>query len=650
MVIWAAVAAVQPLRAQVSSLSGDGSESSKITWQMQVDRENVRPGEQLRIHWHAELAEGWHMYGMDSPEGAGIPLSIALDRLPPGWKHDGSFHQSETIQEYDPFFKKEVQYFEEDADIAAIAQLDTSASTGVDSITADVRYQICDPEMCLPPTTRTFSAPVTVAAGDAREAYLDLPPAVEGGGTDRTPSEGAGAGSGLGSAGLWSFLLLAVGAGFAALLTPCVFPMIPLTVSFFTRHAGNRSRATRMALVYGLAIVTTFTSLGILTALLVGAAGAQTIAANPWLNLSIGAVFVVFALALLGLFELRLPSSFVNYFDRRGREEPGYLGVLFMGFTLTLVSFSCTAPFVGGLLAAAAQSQWAYPAIGMVGFSTAFSLPFVIFALFPKALQGLPSSGGWMNAVKVVLGFIELAAAFKFISNADLVWNWGFFSRPLVLAIWIVIFALAGIYLLGKLPLAGDRPPAQIGTLRLLAAIGFLSFSLYLIPGLLGAPLQKVDAFLPPRLNAGATFMSGTAGEGGDPALSLNWHEKIASAREEARQTSQPIFIDFTGYTCTNCREMESTVFPKPPIAQRLANDFVLLRLYTDDASEGARWQEYQLNLTGTVALPTYAIVTPEEQVLRQWEGMASVEEFEEFLETGSNQFDQQQSLAAQTP
>jgi thiol:disulfide interchange protein DsbD len=630
--------------AQVRSLFGGGTEEPKITWQMQPDRESVRPGEELRLHWQADLAPGWRMYAMDSPEGAGIPLSVMLDELPSDWTQEGSFHQSETIQKYDRFFDKEVRYFEEAAHIATIVRLRESAAAGVDSLKASVRFQICDDEMCLPPTTRTFSTPVTVSEGEARGAYLELP--VEGGdgelaasSTNRSRAE---------ASGLWSFLFLAVGAGFAALLTPCVFPMIPLTVSFFTRHAGNRGRATRMALVYGFAIVGTFTALGIVTALLVGAAGAQTIAANPWINLGIGLIFLIFALALLGLFELRLPSGFVNYFSRRGNQEPGYLGVLFMGLTLTLVSFSCTAPFIGGLLAAAAQNQWAYPVIGMVGFSTAFSLPFVVFALFPNTLESLPSSGSWMNAVKVVLGFVELAAAFKFISNADLVWNWGFFSRSLVLAIWIVIFALAGVYLLGKLPLAGDKRTSQIGTLRLMAAIGFLSFSLYLMPGLLGAPLQKVDAFLPPRTTTDGGLTTTLAGyEENDRALSLNWHEEIDDARRQARETSQPIFIDFTGYTCTNCREMESIVFPQPSIVRRLEHDFVLLRLYTDDASDGARWQQYQLDLTGTVALPTYAVITPDEKVLRQWEGMASVEEFEGVLQAGIEGFEQQQSLAA---
>lgn len=627
--------AAGPVRAQLESFSGFGAEeeNEKITWQVQADRNTVRPGEQVRITWRAELAPGWHLYAMDSPEGAGVPLSISVDSLPEGWQQVGAFRQGTAKTQYDPFFKQDVRFFEESATVATLLEVQESVKAGKHTLHTSLTHQICDDKMCLPPTTERLTLPVTVERGSPRAAYAEMS-------LDNleqvTP---AASSASSGNAGLWSFLLLAIGAGFAALLTPCVFPMIPLTVSFFTKQgAGSRGQATWLALVYGLAIIVTFTGLGILTALLVGAAGAQTIAANPWVNLFIGGVFVVFALALLGLFELRLPSGLVNYFNRQSSERTGYVGVLFMGFTLTLVSFSCTAPFVGGLLAAAAQNQWAYPVLGMAGFSTAFSLPFVFFALFPNWLQSLPSSGGWMNVVKVVLGFVELAAAFKFISNADLVWNWGFFSRPLVLAIWIVIFALTGLYLLGKLSLTEKASGEPIGTLRLVLAIGFFSFALYLVPGLLGAPLERVDAYLPPREPGKAMLMS-SAGKEGTNTDALNWYEEVDAAMAAAKEANKPVFIDFTGYTCTNCREMEATVFPKPPVASQLANSFVLLRLYTDDAAKGRTWQKFQLELTGTVALPTYAIVSPDRTLLSEWNGMASVEEFATFLKQGAQQF-----------
>ncbi|MEX0822300.1 MAG: cytochrome c biogenesis protein CcdA, partial [Rhodothermales bacterium] len=436
--------------------------------------------------------------------------------------------------------------------------------------------------------------------------------------------------------GLWGFLLLAVAAGLAALLTPCVFPMIPLTVSYFTRHSANRAESIRMALVYGASIVITFTTLGVLTAMFVGAAGAQTVAANPWINLFIGAVFVLFALSLLGLFELRLPTGLLNYFNSQSTERSGYLGVLFMGLTLTLVSFSCTAPFVGGLLAATAGNEWAYPITGMAVFSATFSLPFVVFALFPKALQGLPRSGSWMNTVKVVLGFIELAAALKFLSNADLIWGWGLISRPLAISLSVVLFGLTGFYLLGKVRLPHDPAVETVGVGRLLAAVAFLGLSLYMLPGLFGAPLNAIDAYLPPRQATDVSLMAAFDGTSSETGADFAWLDDVDAAYAEAQQEGKPVFIDFTGYTCTNCRQMEANVFPRAQVASRLRDDFVLLRLYTDDRERGGDLQRFQLRLTGTVALPTYAIVdAASEELIARRTGMATVTEFAEFLERG---------------
>jgi thiol:disulfide interchange protein DsbD len=446
--------------------------------------------------------------------------------------------------------------------------------------------------------------------------------------------------------GFWRFLLLAMGAGLLALLTPCVFPMIPLTVSYFTRHAASRREAVRMAGVYGLSIVGTFTGLGVLMAVLVGAAGAQTIAANPWVNLLLALVLLFFGLSLLGLFELRLPAALVNYTNRQGNERKGYAGVLFMGLTLTLVSFSCTAPFVGGLLAAAAGGSWQWPLVGMVAFSTLFALPFVVLALFPNLLHRLPKSGQWMNALKVTLGFIEVAAALKFFSNADLVWGWGLVSRPLAIAATVVLFFLAGLYLLGKLRLAHDDVPAAIGVGRLLAATAFIALALYLLPGLLGAPLGTLDAWLPPRQGTDVGLLTALPQGTRTPHADGEWiTDDVEAAFAAARQQGKPVFIDFTGYTCTNCRQMEANVFPDPQVAERFARDFVRLRLYTDDLAHGEAFQRYQLQLTGTVALPTYAIVSPERQLLGKVSGLQATEGFIAFLDRGTAAF--QQHLAA---
>ncbi len=383
-----------------------------------------------------------------------------------------------------------------------------------------------------------------------------------------------------------------------------------------------------MALVYGAAIVVTFTGLGMIMSLLVSGAGAQSVAANPWVNLFIAVAFIAFALSLFGLFELRLPSPLVNWVGRKGRESGGYAGVLFMGLTLTLVSFSCTVPFVGLLLPSIAQGAWFYGILGMAAFSTTFALPFVAFACFPRVLKALPGSGGWMHVAAVTFGFVELAAALKFVSNADLVWGLGLVSRPLAIAFWTVLAALTGLYLIGQLRLKGDVSTSGIGAGRLLLAVFFFGLALYMVPGLFGGRLGRLDAYLPPRGEGDMTMF-------GD--VTQEWiTDDIPAAFAEAATQDLPIMIDFTGYTCTNCREMEVNVFERGEVSRRLDEDFVLLRLYTD-GPRAKDFQQYQLDLTGTLALPTYAIVSAAKpaQPLVQLSGVMSSDRFSDFLDVG---------------
>ncbi len=624
-----------------------------VQWQARAHPATVAPGDSLWLFLEATIAEGWKMYALDSPPPT-RGVRVRLDSLPAGIQQAGPPRQQPPREGYDPFFEQVVRYFMDRAVLAVPLVVMPDATSGPRTLMARVEFTICNDRICLPPTEvpveTTFrvdpQAPSTATLPRFEPAVPPIDPTSPAPATEDTPVLTEAATQDLArarSGGLWGFLLLAIGAGLAALLTPCVFPMIPLTVSFFTRQGGSRAQAVRMALVYGLAIVATFTGLGVLTALLVGASGAQTIAANPWINLFIGLVFILFALSLLGLYELRLPSGLINYFNRQSQTHGGYLGVLFMGLTLTLVSFSCTAPFIGGLLAATALGEWGYPILGMVAFSLTFATPFVLFALFPRALQALPRSGSWMQTIKVILGFVELAAALKFLSNADLVWGWGILSRPLVIALVVVLFFLTGLYLIGKLRLPHEPPVETVGVGRLLVAVLFFGLSLYMLPGLLGAPLGNLDAYLPPRraTDVGLVALLQSNGGAGNTA-ELSWHEDLEAALAEAQATGRPVFIDFTGYTCTNCRQMEATVFPHPEVARRLQEDFVRLRLYTDDASVGPEWQRYQLQLTGTVALPTYAIVPPEgKPLLARHMGLASVEEFVAFLEKGRQAFRQ---------
>jgi thiol:disulfide interchange protein DsbD len=675
-----------------------------VAWSATAEPETAPVGTPVTIRLQASIAEGWKMYALDSPPPS-RPSSVEITDVPDGLTLQGEVLQDPPETGYDPNFDADVRYFAREASFTASLQTD-AAAPGTYDVGGTATYMICNDRMCLPPTRTSFSAAVTLtpareaegtpersSTSSTPEAMADAPdaetasspdsvtaavsPASTPSGSessDPSPAPEAERQSTSGSAkeggvaaegetvspavqdyeraradGFWGFLLLAIGAGLASLLMPCVFPMIPLTVSYFTKHADDRGEALRMASVYGGAIVLTFTGLGVLMAFLVGAAGAQTIAANPWVNLFIGLIFVVFALSLLGLFELRLPNGLLNYFNRQSNERSGYTGVLFMGFTLTLVSFSCTAPFVGGLLAATAVGQWTYPIFGMLIFSATFALPFFLFALFPRGLNSLPQSGSWMNTVKVVLGFIELAAALKFLSNADLVWGWGLLSRPLAIAICVVLFGLTGMYLIGKLRMKHEPQVQAIGVGRLLSAIGFFGLSLYMLPGLFGAPLNALDAYLPPRQAGDVSIVSsvrqasGGQGAAGASHGELDWFtDDIDGAFAAAQEQGKPVFIDFTGYTCTNCRQMEANVFPQPAVAERFEREFVLLRLYTDDLERGPTFQRFQFQMTGTVALPTYAIVHPEGRtLLTKTSGVLPERRFVAFLDEGASTFRQ---------
>lgn len=631
-----------------------------VQWATSIQPVVFSPGTQGIVELRAEIADGFKMYAMGEKRPRGV--YITWGDLPEGFRLAGDTQQDTPQTGYDPNFKEDVNYFEHEASFYVPIAVAESVEEGDYRLDGRVRFMVCNDTFCTPPMPLGIQANIVVGTSPieanaalpnftgSADATLDLP-----------SSEREATGPALISTnadietarteGLWAFLMIAAGAGLLALLTPCVFPMIPLTVSYFSKHTTTKGEALRMASVYGMSIVFTFTGLGILMALLVGAAGAQTIAANPWVNLFIGLVFILFAFSLLGLFEIRVPHSVLNFFNRQSDEQSGYLGILFMGLTLTLVSFSCTVPFVGGLLAATAGGEWFFPVLGMLAFSSVFALPFVLFALFPRGLNSLPKSGSWMNAVKVVLGFIELAAAIKFLSNADLVWGTNLLSRPLAIALVVVIFFMAGLYLLGKLRLAHEPPVEGIGVMRLMFSMAFFGTALYMIPGLFGAPLRALDAYLPPRMASDISVAgwqrdaSGVSGVGHD---ALDWvQDDIEAAYVAARQAEKPIFVDFTGYTCTNCRDMEANVFPHPEVAERFERNFVLLRLYTDDQEHMETFQNYQVRLTDTVALPTYAVITPDEDVLVQHSGIASVETFVRFLDDGVTAYRNQQLVQA---
>ena len=404
------------------------------------------------------------------------------------------------------------------------------------------------------------------------------------------------------------YFWLSLGMGALSLLTPCVFPMVPITVSFFANHSSRtRTGAMKMAGLYGLGIMFTFVALGMSLAIIFGAAGINKLASNPWVNLLITAIFLGFALSLLGVFFLQLPTGLMNRLNKASfdQHQGSVVGTMLMGLTFSLTSFTCTAPFVGTLLVLAAQGNWRWPLVGMSGFSFVFALPFFLLALLPQLMTQLPRAGGWMNSVKVVMGFLEIAAAMKFLSNADLVWHWDIFTRTTVLCIWTGCMLMIVAYLLGWFRFEHDSEVATISGPRVIFSLIFLAAAIWLANGLAGHRLGDIDAFLPPTEVDASAKTQAALGPADTPWIMND----LPSALAQAKSNGRPVFIDFTGYTCTNCRWMESNVFSKAAIEQDM-NRFVKVRLYTDgDGEIYSKQQDYEDKHFGTVALPLYALL-----------------------------------------
>ena len=539
--------------------------------------------------------------------------------------------ETKAIIEFDPNFEAELGWHSTFAQFELPIAIKTSEK-GLQTLDIEVFYQVCDDRVCLPPKAKSIIASVNVNGISSAPVEGSISN-TEVSNADETQDIS------LNKDGLFSFIWIALLAGFAALLTPCVFPMIPLTVSYFSKNTEN-NKGVGQALLFGLAIVITFTLIGVALAAIFGVSAAQNFASDPFINLFIALVLIAFGLSLLGMYELQLPHQFTNFLNKKSSESSGIVGILFMAMTISAVSFSCTAPFVGAVFAATVGGEWFYPIIGMIGFSAAFASPFVLFALFPKWLESLPKSGAWMNIVKVLLGFIEIAAAIKFLSNVDLVMGWGLISRPFAIAAWISIFFIAGLYVLGIFILKHETKQETVSAGRLLLAIPFFLFCFYLIPGLMGASLGIWDSWLPPKMQTDVSVVGSIAaissGSSFD-SINGNWTENYEKAIAEAEQENIPVFIDFTGYTCTNCRAMESNVFPLPEVIEQF-NKMKLVKLYTDGGADAQKNQQLQFFLTGNVALPTYVILDPaEEKVLAMELGYIDSKKFVSFLEEGIN-------------
>ena len=587
---------------------------------------SVRAGEVVNIIVKAEMDAEWKIYALrDQGEG---PIATRVVVTGEIIEASGLVREDEPVKKYDDGFLTTTRTHQGGAIFKAPILVKSDLSPGKYNLSVNVLFQVCNASLCYPPKEEVLTITVTVEGGTARDDRTDMVLVTEvfddfgNINLDAAIDEG-----------FFSFVILAFSMGLLALLTPCVFPMIPITVSFFT-HQGETGEGKPItnAIIYTLGIIATFSIIGFILALTLGASGANQLAANPWVNIFIAALFIYFALSLFGMYEIQLPSVLRQYsLKQEGRG--GVMGTLFMAVTFTLTSFTCTVQFVGLLLVAASQGQWFWPMIGMVVFSAAFALPFFFLALFPQYLAKMPKSGGWLNSVKVVMGFLELAAAFKFISNTDLVWGWGFFSHNTVLAVWAVLMLLTGIYLLGKIQLPHDSPIASISVPRLMLSTAFLTFGLYLTSGLFGQKIHGlIYSYLPPIVESesGAVRTNGAS-----IAEEFNWYRNLDEGLAKARGTGKSVFIDFTGYTCTNCRWMEANTFTKTEVKHRFG-EMILVQLYTDGGPNHRENQQYEIDRFGTAALPFYVILSPDDDIITTFPGMTrSLDDFLDFLDKG---------------
>ncbi len=547
--------------------------------------EHKQNGNEVELIFKATMDPGWHLYDTYLPEGGPIPTEFVFNDTTLFEKLGELQKNPEPIEKFDNIFQLNLRYFSNEAVFTQKIRLLTENAV---DLSGHVLFMGCDDEMCLPPNEAEFSFSMK---GNA-------PPATESEGVDKLSGTPAGAG-GSSAQTLWVFILISFLAGLAAILTPCVFPMIPMTVSFFMRGSQNRAKAIRTALFFGLSIVGIFTLLGALFSFGVFGPNAGNILSTHWIpNLLFFVLFFIFALSFFGLFEIVLPSSLVNKTDAKA-DQGGFIGAFFMALTTVIVSFSCTGPFIGALIIEAVQGGGMRPLLGMFFFGLAFATPFTLLAIFPTALSKLPKSGGWLNAIKVVFAFILLAFGLKFLSNIDQVYGFNILNREIYLAIWIVLFTLLGFYFLGKIKFSHDSEVPYLSVGRLMLSIFTFTFVVYLYTGLHGAPLSSISSLLPPPsvktqlVTAGGTALQANA----DQALCgpakyadklhlphglqgyFDYEQGMACAKEQ----NKPVFLVFKGHACANCKKMENSVWTDPEVLRMLSQDYVVIALYTDD-------------------------------------------------------------------
>lgn len=578
-----------------------------VSWTHELKITGKNTGE---IIHKAKIDDKWHMYGMNIPDGGPRPTKIVYSNITNAEKVGNVVSKSRLEEVYDKSFEMKLTWYAKEAIFVQKIKFQDAAQVKVEGYVA---YMVCDDERCLPPVEEDFSlgnasatsasskkeetpkvaaiqsmnieektedivtAEIVVSPVDSTLSSTEIvidstqlwSPVIE---KLKSFGDKSKADAGI---SLWLIFLAGLAGGFLALFTPCVWPIIPMTVSFFLKRSENKAKARGDAILYGLSIIVIYVALGILITVLFGASALNSMSTNAVFNLIFFAMLVVFAISFFGAFEISLPASWSTKLDAKAESTAGFMSILFMAFTLALVSFSCTGPIIGTLLVEVGSSgNLIAPAIGMLGFAVALAIPFTFFAFFPSLLKSMPKSGGWLNQVKIILAFLELALALKFLSVADLAYGWGILDREVFVSLWIIIFALLGFYLLGKIRFPHDSESKHTSVLGTFLAIISLSFALYMVPGLWGAPLKAISAFTPPLTTQDFNLYKDEV-----HAKFLNYEEGMKYAKSQGK----PVVIDFTGYGCVNCRKMEASVWTNPEVKKRLDNDFVLISLYVDD-------------------------------------------------------------------
>ncbi|HYO81966.1 MAG TPA: cytochrome c biogenesis protein CcdA, partial [Bryobacteraceae bacterium] len=588
-----------------------------VKWTVTPESASVSPGGLVPLKFRATIDSGWHIYSLTNPEGGPTPTTIKV--IPP---HPAvarlRLYSQKPHTKYDANFQMNVEALEGDVTLLGALEIAGEAQPGEVEAPLLIRYQACTDKECLPKKL-TVPVKLRVQPGVASAAWSLPPDYLEATGPSKAASQPAQQKSDAPPQELGPFLAVAFGFGLAAIFTPCVFPMIPITMSFFLQRPGaTRGDSVRQAVLFCLGIVVLFTVMGAAVTALAGPFGVVQLGSNPWVNGFIALVFVTFGLSLLGAFEITLPSGLLTRMNQAS-ERGGITGTLLMGLTFSLTSFACVGPFVGTLLAGSVQGGGVQPLLGMMAFSSGLAAPFFALALFPSWLQRMPRSGGWLARVKVVLGFIILAAALKYVSSVDQVLQWNVLTRERFLAFWIVLFALPGLYLLGMLRMEGIRQDETVGVGRTLAGAIFLIFAISLFPGMFGGGLGELDAYIPLRAESAAVSGSSTA-------TSVWMKNDLEGALTRARQENKQVMVNFTGYACTNCHWMKANMFTRPQVAQALGN-YVLVELYTDgtDAVSEAN-QKLQETQFSTVAIPFYAIFDADRRVVGTFAGLTRSE------------------------